>query len=208
MGGVSAVTNRAQRLSLLVGSLGMALLAGCGAGSTESTGTSQAGGATDAGTGTNADANAGGHDAAAGNDANASAPACTSGMTWMYGDHGSSQMNPGRACIGCHSTHNGPPLTIAGTIYPTAHEPDLCDGADGTTGALVVITGADGQTVTLTPNVAGNFDTGGPVKLPFTAKVTYMGRESAMTAMQTTGDCNSCHTQSGANGAPGRIQLP
>jgi predicted CXXCH cytochrome family protein len=26
--------------------------------------------------------------------------------------------------------------------------------------------------------------------------------------MQTTGDCNSCHTQSGANGAPGRILLP
>jgi hypothetical protein len=203
-------TKGVGRLSLIVGALGMIMLAGCGGGSSESTGTSQAGGASDAGAGQIGDANAGG-DAAAANDAsdaNASAPTCTSGMTWMYGDHGSSQMNPGRACIACHSTHDGPPLTIAGTVYPTAHEPDLCDGANGANGARVVITGADGQTLTLTPNAAGNFDTGEPVKLPFTAKITFMGRERAMTAMQTTGDCNSCHTQGGANSAPGRIQLP
>jgi len=29
-----------------------------------------------------------------------------------------------------------------------------------------------------------------------------------MTAPQTSGDCNGCHTQTGANGAPGRITLP
>ena len=44
--------------------------------------------------------------------------------------------------------------------------------------------------------------------MPFTAKVTYQGRERAMTAPQTSGDCNGCHTQAGANGAPGRITLP
>jgi hypothetical protein len=38
--------------------------------------------------------------------------------------------------------------------------------------------------------------------------VTYMGRERAMVTMQTSGDCNSCHTQNGANAAPGRIVLP
>jgi len=31
---------------------------------------------------------------------------------------------------------------------------------------------------------------------------------SAMSALQTTGDCNGCHTEAGASGAPGRIQLP
>jgi hypothetical protein len=46
------------------------------------------------------------------------------------------------------------------------------------------------------------------VMFPYSAKVSYMGRERAMAAMQTTGDCNSCHTQGGANSAPGRILLP
>jgi mono/diheme cytochrome c family protein len=44
--------------------------------------------------------------------------------------------------------------------------------------------------------------------MPFTAKVTYKGRERAMAAVQTSGDCSSCHTQTGTNGAPGRITLP
>jgi hypothetical protein len=117
-------------------------------------------------------------------------------------------MNPGRACIMCHSTMNGPALTIAGTVYPTAHEPDLCNGANGSNGARVVITGADGVTQTLTPGVSGNFNSRTRVMTPFKAKVTYMGRERAMAAAQTSGDCNSCHTQTGANAAPGRILLP
>jgi hypothetical protein len=103
---------------------------------------------------------------------------------------------------------NGPSLTIAGTVYPTAHEPDLCNGANGSNGARVVITGADGQTQTLTPGASGNFNSRTAVKTPFKAKVTYMGRERAMASSQTSGDCNSCHTQNGANSAPGRILLP
>jgi hypothetical protein len=46
------------------------------------------------------------------------------------------------------------------------------------------------------------------VATPFRAKVTYMGRERDMAAGQTSGDCNACHTQSGAMSAPGRIILP
>jgi len=45
-------------------------------------------------------------------------------------------------------------------------------------------------------------------RMPFKAKVTYMGRERAMNAAQTSGDCNACHTQNGTNSAPGRILLP
>jgi len=127
---------------------------------------------------------------------------------WTQGDHGSDDMNPGRACTMCHSMGDGPTLTIGGTVYPTAHEPDLCNGANGANGAQVVITGADGQTLTLTPGVSGNFNSRTRVMLPYRAKVTYMGRERGMAAMQTSGDCNSCHTQTGANSAPGRILLP
>ena len=180
----------------------LVVLAGCGGAQTATGGdTVSTGGGDDAGA--NPDVGA-----APSSDPVAAAPTCTSGMMWTRGNHGSAQMNPGMACIACHSTMNGPDLTIAGTVYPTGHEPDLCFGADGTKGVSVVITGADGQTIALTPTPSGDFHLGTGVTMPFTAKVTYMGRERAMTAAQTTGDCNGCHTQSGANGAPGRITLP
>jgi mono/diheme cytochrome c family protein len=143
----------------------------------------------------------------------AAAPVCTSKKTWTNGDHGSSSMNPGRACIACHATNKGPDFALAGTLYPTAHEPDLCDGVNGTTGAKVVIVGADGKSITLTPNSAGNFYYQGTIAKPYQAKVVYMGRERAMIEPQTSGDCNNCHTQNGAmpSGtvkAPGRVLLP
>jgi hypothetical protein len=137
-------------------------------------------------------------------------PICTSGKTWTGGDRGSDDMNPGAACIGCHASTLGeaPLFSVAGTVYPTLHEPDLCYGAPATTGAQVVITGADGRTLTLSANTAGNFFSQTAVKTPYSAKVVTAAGERAMTATQTTGDCNSCHTQNGANNAPGRIMLP
>jgi len=136
-------------------------------------------------------------------------PRCTSGTTWTGGNEGSANMNPGRACISCHAGEDeAPRFTIAGTLYPTGHEPNLCNGVNGTTGARVVIVDAANRTVTLTPNSAGNFTYTGTISTPYTAKVTYQGRERIMPVSQTSGDCNSCHTQTGANGAPGRITLP
>ncbi len=138
-------------------------------------------------------------------------PTCTSHTNWTGGTRGSALMNPGIACVACHATTGGeaPLFAIAGTVYPTAHEPDLCDGVNGAAaGAQVVIAGADGQTLTLTPNAAGNFSFEGSVALPFQAKVIYMGRERVMGTPQSSGDCNGCHTQAGATGAPGRILLP
>ena len=85
-------------------------------------------------------------------------PTCTSGTTWTGGNQGSAVMNPGRACISCHAGNGeAPQFTIAGTVYPTGHEPDLCNGANGTNGARVVIVDAANRTMTLTPNAAGNF---------------------------------------------------
>ncbi len=144
------------------------------------------------------------------------APKCTSGKTWTNGTHGSAQMQPGVACVNCHAMGgDGPRYAVAGTLYPTGHEPDQCDGVagGGTAGAQVVIVGADGKSVTLTPNSAGNFFYQGTIAKPYLAKVTYMGRERAMIEAQTSGDCNLCHTQngsmpSGTMKAPGRIVLP
>jgi mono/diheme cytochrome c family protein len=136
------------------------------------------------------------------------APVCSSGKTWTGGNQESPRMNPGMACIACHSMDEGPRFSIAGTLYPTIHEPDRCDGADAATGAQVIITGADGQTLTLVPNAAGNFYSELSIAKPFRAKVVTASGERAMTAEQTSGDCNGCHTEAGANGAPGRITLP
>jgi hypothetical protein len=113
------------------------------------------------------------------------------------------------ACNDCHTRGGeGPRFSIAGTVYPTVHEPDLCNGAPSSSGAQVVITGADGQVLTLAPNRAGNFYSEMAVAGPYQAKIVTASGERAMTAQQTSGDCNSCHTQAGANGAPGRIMLP
>ena len=136
---------------------------------------------------------------------------CTSGKTWSGGDEGSASMDPGRACISCHDSTGGeaPNFAIAGTLYPTGHEPDLCNGTNGSsTGAKIVITDAQGKVITLTPNAAGNFTYRGGVAMPYQASVTYMGRERRMASPAPNGDCNACHTANGAMDAPGRIVLP
>jgi hypothetical protein len=99
-------------------------------------------------------------------------------------------------------------------VYPSAHEPDTCDGVNAPDGGVeapdaeVVVTGSDGTTISLSINAAGNFFTTYSLSAPFTAKVVNGDLERAMTETTTDGDCNSCHTESGDNGAPGRITLP
>jgi len=154
---------------------------------------------------------AGGAGGAGGSAPEPTAPTCTSNRTWTGGTDGSKDMQPGVACISCHSQSGGeaPTFALAGTVYPTVHEPDQCYGASGAAGVRVVITGADGAVVTLTPGTSGNFSYQGSLAKPYTAKVTDMnGGVRAMSQAQTSGDCNGCHTQSGANAAPGRIVVP
>jgi hypothetical protein len=146
-------------------------------------------------------------------------PMCTSGMTWPYptGDVSRSlrpSMFPGRACLTCHQAENegffGAGI-VAGTVFPSGHEPDNCNGGAPSGGPVdVEITGADGVVTHLTPNAVGNFYTTRRVATPYTARVTHDGRARVMVTPQTDGDCNSCHTQGGAGTppAPGRILLP
>jgi hypothetical protein len=134
---------------------------------------------------------------------------CTSNTTWNQGTNGSSRMEPGHACISCHRGSEAPTFVIAGTLYPTGHEPDNCNGVDGTTGARVVVTGSNGTSVTLTPNSAGNFSSSTTLSPPYMAKVVNAaGTERVMSSTASSGDCNLCHTQTGASGAPGRVTLP
>lgn len=152
-----------------------------------------------------------------GDDPFAAEPMCSSGKTWTKGNEESPQMNPGQACLTCHSKME-PKIAmrfpIVGTVYPTGHEPDNCLGLDGLTEQVFVeITMADARVVKLPVNESGNFlydvkNDGGAVMFPFTARVLQGDLERKMLGPQTTGDCNSCHTQTGANGAPGRIVAP
>jgi len=146
----------------------------------------------------------------AGPDPFATPPTCTSGRNWMLGDEGSSSMHPGLACIKCHATTGGeaPLYAIAGTVYPTGHEPDDCFSVIAGGGATVVITDATKRVINLTVNSVGNFYYRGSIAKPYTARVEYQGRVRVMAGPQTDGDCNTCHTQTGASSAPGRIILP
>jgi hypothetical protein len=76
---------------------------------------------------------------------------------------------------------------------------------------VVEITDSAGVTRSITANAVGNFSssfgTGWP-QFPIHARVLFQGRTRAMSRTVPTGDCNSCHTLAGDQGAPGRIALP
>lgn len=144
----------------------------------------------------------------------ATSTVCTSKTTWSKGDQGSDDMHPGRACLSCHKFPDKAffkaPFDIAGTIYPSGHEPDDCYGAAGVT---VVITDANGKEYRIDTNSAGNFfhsSTYGlqPIAMPYRAKIVRGTVERVMKDAQSNGDCNHCHTEKGTEKAPGRIMAP
>ncbi len=148
---------------------------------------------------------------------------CVSNSLWQYGNAGSAGMNPGLACRACHlgQNFNGQnPQGISktsrayyfiGTVFADAHARNLCISPPPA-GAKIEILDKNGTVVsTLTPNAYGNFfssSTGTTIALPYTARVTANGKSARMLTPQTSGDCNTCHTDQGLQGAPGRIYWP
>jgi hypothetical protein len=166
----------------------------------------------------------GGSDTSVGSDANAedawvapapdagdiacgSASTCTSGM--MSTTHPSPGHYAGEACNACHAVQalSTAPFAACGTVFPTCHEPDQCNGL---LGVMIEITDPDANVVaTMTTNAAGNFvDTRQLLPPSFGATLTYAGRQAHTTTPHGDGDCNGCHTESGANGAAGRLFVP
>src|SRR5262249_30192737 len=78
---------------------------------------------------------------------------CASGQ-YFQGKEGPT-MNPGLACIKCHTAQGGeaPHFSIAGTVFPTGHVPDTClpTAAQSAelTQAQVVITDKNNKVTTL-----------------------------------------------------------
>ena len=94
-------------------------------------------------------------------------------------------MRPFEDCLGCHGAGNGKAWTVAGTWAK---------------GANVSVTDANGKTVPLRGNDAGNFYTAEPLAFPLTVSVNgkVMPDPAVLTeprpaARVTYGGCNLCH---------------
>jgi hypothetical protein len=148
---------------------------------------------------------------------------CASARTWTQRYDGSPDMNPGMACRACHAGQNfsgqnpqgqselGRQYWFAGTAFPGRNERDGCL-ASAPSGVTIEILDADGGVRVSMPvrTTSGNFyDTTirtRPQWLPYTARVRRNGAVvSTMRTPQMSGDCNTCHTELGQQGAPGRI---
>ena len=142
---------------------------------------------------------------------------CSSAVYWKETDKASEAMNPGEKCTVCHEKNvKAPLLPVNGTVYPTLHEPDNCNGVastvddKGMVDVQVIITDRTQRTLPAIPvNSVGNFiRTGDPILAPFWVKVVSKGKENKMVMQAPHGDCNVCHTQMGDQGAPGRVHVP
>ncbi|MFO0725582.1 MAG: carboxypeptidase-like regulatory domain-containing protein [Myxococcota bacterium] len=116
-------------------------------------------------------------------------------------------MTPGEACIACHLRRGAVgSIRVAGTVYPSAHEPDDCHGASQATVELYDLAGQ--LSLRMSSNAAGNFQANASPPASYTARVTLGGRVATTQGPHSGGDCNVCHTQGGASGARGRIIVP
>lgn len=141
-------------------------------------------------------------------------PVCTSGTMWSGAE--GPRMAPGRDCIACHASsgeEEAPDYIVAGTIYPTGHEPDACNGLEAPDLRVIVRSMDSGAEVSLALAGAGNFglrrsQAPAGFTAPFSVSVQWQGRERLMSGAAPSGACNACHTQGGTNQAPGRVVAP
>jgi len=114
-------------------------------------------------------------------------------------------MTPGEDCLSCHFADGVAEKkiwSVGGTVYDAA-------GA-AASGAQIVVTDADGRSITMVSNGAGNFYTGEALKEPLRAvSVLRAGKQRDMPMPASgvpVGACNTCHVAGGKAGA--RIVAP
>ncbi|MEW5738610.1 MAG: hypothetical protein AB1938_06765 [Myxococcota bacterium] len=160
---------------------------------------------------------------------------CASGQSWTDGNNGEFDMNPGWACVSCHlgnnfNGQNPPPPDdkideawfFMGTVYPALNERDRCVSEPPATVRVEILDTNGNVVLTMTPSrTSGNFASdnrlahstrafrsNGAAPSPYRARVVNGAASLTMMTAQTSGDCNTCHTERGANGAAGRIVYP
>jgi hypothetical protein len=99
-------------------------------------------------------------------------------------------MKPGENCMACHDGNQAPAWTAAGTIFPDINAPTY----RGLQGITIKVTDAEGRTVTMVSNAAGNFYTAEPLTPPLGATVESNGVVLTEQNPLSRGACNSCHT--------------
>jgi hypothetical protein len=110
---------------------------------------------------------------------------------------GSATMNPGQACLDCHSN-----FTAAGTVYPAW---DSAASA-GLAGVRVVISdGTMNPDVVVTTNGAGNFYTSSPLDFTQPANVTVTVSHGVNSHLMTNVPSGSCAHGAGCHDASRRI---
>lgn len=154
----------------------------------------------------------------------ATSETCPSGERWTGGNNESELMNPGLACRSCHLGENfmgqnpsgkaeaKKAFFFMGTVFDLPRGEDLCAPKAVPSDAVVEILDTnDVVQLTLSVNAAGNFhstSTMATVPVPYKARVKANGKVNTMAGAQSNGDCNTCHTAAGLNGAPGRVYFP
>lgn len=104
-------------------------------------------------------------------------------------------MRPGENCKSCHG------FSVAGTVFGDAG----AAASEGIENASIILKDADGVSLTLTSNSAGNFYSNKSLKFPLVAQITRNGVTKTMTQGVTSGGCATCHASPPGSGAPGRL---
>ena len=143
---------------------------------------------------------------------------CPSNSTYKGGEN--DNMEPGNACITCHSQQGGPTYKFAGTVFRNLITETGCNSSGGAASVVppetytIELTDSTGKVITTkTFNPSGNFHISnkqaGTFTMPYKARVIdSTGKARKMIGAQSDGNCNSCHTAVGVNDAPGRIVAP
>ena len=146
-------------------------------------------------------------------DAGPAPTTCASGSYWTFGNQESPNMNPGKPCLACHNATRRPTRRTPSRAPCSWRATRRTPATRGRRRLPRSTSSTANGTVALTLSVSttsGNFNSSRypSVTLPYTARVYNGTRSATMTTPQTNGDCNSCHTEQGLNGALGRIVLP
>lgn len=150
------------------------------------------------------------------------ATTCASGSTWTMGTTANADMTPGRACKACHQAM-GPRANYAfqGTVFDAFHTADDCNSIPPAGAKIEILDEHDAVVRTLIPGLSGNFtsfEADDPAQPPYRARLVVGTLVREMKSLQTSTDCNGCHTEQGTNAfattrpndpaPPGRITWP
>lgn len=127
----------------------------------------------------------------------------------------------GKACIQCHDTERTDPIEWGGTLFSYIHTPNAKYYQD-LSSYRVNIVGENGSNIRATTRSSGseighnNFSSVSSIgsNIAFTAYVKdsngdVVNQSGTNTHNSSTHlDCNKCHTETGANSAPGRVLVP